>query len=216
VVRDITASAVRCKFCQPCRLELRYLTVWARVLTRWLSRLDFRDSDPAWSEIFTALLRSFVNDSDGSGWDCVTREAVSRTVLLNRSLSAQRNAISLIENKCLRGGRLSDSSGNSRFPHFGDTGAAVLQKADEPIFSATENLLHIGEMSCVQCAPHLWIFKNFKVSAGKRSFFKYAVTVNPLTPNGHYIGRTAPLTSRRRILKMYPTIICTEYFKHAA
>jgi hypothetical protein len=41
-------------------------------------------------------------------------------------------------------------------------------------------------------------------------------TFNPLTPNGHYCGRTAPLTSRRCILNIYSTNIRTEYFEHAA
>jgi hypothetical protein len=40
--------------------------------------------------------------------------------------------------------------------------------------------------------------------------------VNPLTPNGHYSGRTAPLTSRRCILNTYLTNIRTGYFKPAA
>jgi hypothetical protein len=39
--------------------------------------------------------------------------------------------------------------------------------------------------------------------------------LNPLTPNGHYSGRTAPLTSRRCILNIYSTNIRTEYIKHA-
>ena len=39
-------------------------------------------------------------------------------------------------------------------------------------------------------------------------------TLNPLTPNDHYIGRTAPLTSKRCILYIYSTNIDTEYFKH--
>jgi hypothetical protein len=38
----------------------------------------------------------------------------------------------------------------------------------------------------------------------------------PLTPNGYYSGRTAPLTTRRCILNIYSTNIRTEYFKHAA
>jgi len=38
--------------------------------------------------------------------------------------------------------------------------------------------------------------------------------INPLTPNGPYRGRTAPLTSKRRFLYIYSTNICTEYFKH--
>jgi len=36
-----------------------------------------------------------------------------------------------------------------------------------------------------------------------------------LTPNGHYMGRTAQLTSRCCILYIYSTNIRTEYFKHA-
>jgi hypothetical protein len=40
--------------------------------------------------------------------------------------------------------------------------------------------------------------------------------INPLTPTGHYNGRTATLTSRRFILNIYSTNIGTEYFKHAA
>jgi hypothetical protein len=38
--------------------------------------------------------------------------------------------------------------------------------------------------------------------------------LNPLTPNGHYSGRTASLTSIRCILNIYSTSILTEYFKH--
>ena len=36
---------------------------------------------------------------------------------------------------------------------------------------------------------------------------------NPLTPNDHYSGRTAPLTSKRCILYIYSINIGTEYFK---
>ena len=39
-------------------------------------------------------------------------------------------------------------------------------------------------------------------------------TINPLTPNDPYRGRTAPLTSKRCILYIYSTNIGTEYFKH--
>jgi hypothetical protein len=35
-----------------------------------------------------------------------------------------------------------------------------------------------------------------------------------LTPNDHYSGRTAPLTSKSYILYIYSTNIGTEYFKH--
>ena len=37
--------------------------------------------------------------------------------------------------------------------------------------------------------------------------------INPLTPNDHYSGRTAPLTSKRCILYIYSTNTGTEYFK---
>jgi len=38
--------------------------------------------------------------------------------------------------------------------------------------------------------------------------------LNPLTPNDHYSGRTAPLTSKRCILYIYSTNTGTAYFKH--
>ena len=40
------------------------------------------------------------------------------------------------------------------------------------------------------------------------------IMINPLKPNDHYSGRTAPLTSKRCILYIYSTNISTEYFKH--
>ena len=39
--------------------------------------------------------------------------------------------------------------------------------------------------------------------------------VNPLKPNDPYMGRTAPLTSKRCILCIHSTNVGTEYFKHA-
>jgi len=39
--------------------------------------------------------------------------------------------------------------------------------------------------------------------------------ISPLTPNDHYSGHTAPLTSKRCILYIYSTNIGTEYFKHS-
>ena len=39
--------------------------------------------------------------------------------------------------------------------------------------------------------------------------------INRLTPYDTYMGRTAPLTSKRYILYIYSTNIGTEYFKHA-
>ena len=45
--------------------------------------------------------------------------------------------------------------------------------------------------------------------------FRELQLINPLTPNDLYMGRTAPLTSKRCILYIYSTNIGTEYFKHA-
>jgi len=38
--------------------------------------------------------------------------------------------------------------------------------------------------------------------------------LNPLMPNDHYTGRTAPLTSKHCMLYIYSTNIGTEYFQH--
>ena len=46
-------------------------------------------------------------------------------------------------------------------------------------------------------------------------FIRVAYSINRLTPNDSYMGRTAPLTSKRFILYIYSTNIGTEYFKHA-
>ena len=51
---------------------------------------------------------------------------------------------------------------------------------------------------------------------GTHQLLAYADDVNHLTPNGHYMGLTAQLTSRCCILYIYSTNICTEYFKYAA
>jgi hypothetical protein len=40
------------------------------------------------------------------------------------------------------------------------------------------------------------------------------LNINPLTPNDHYSGRTAPLAPKRSILYIYSTNIGIEYFKH--
>jgi len=40
------------------------------------------------------------------------------------------------------------------------------------------------------------------------------MSINPLTPNDHYSGRTELLTSKCCILYIYSINIGTEYFKH--
>ena len=45
--------------------------------------------------------------------------------------------------------------------------------------------------------------------------YQHVSDINRLKPNDPYMGRTAPLTSKRRILYIYSRNIGTEYFKHA-
>jgi len=45
---------------------------------------------------------------------------------------------------------------------------------------------------------------------------RWVDNINHLTPNDHYMGRTAQLTSRYCSLYFYSTNIHTEYFQHAA
>ena len=45
-------------------------------------------------------------------------------------------------------------------------------------------------------------------------YFHLSLSVNLLTPNDHYSGRTAQLTSKRCNLYIYSTNRGTEYFKH--
>jgi len=62
-------------------------------------------------------------------------------------------------------------------------------------------------------------FKTWNVPSRVRKIPQMYQTLsmfNHLTPNGHYMGRTAQLTSRCCILYIYSTNIRTEYFKHAA
>jgi len=79
---------------------------------------------------------------------------------------------------------------------------------------------------------HIWKW-NMELNSDKRGAFYFRVEqssaqsagnqsascnnpkyINPSTTNDRYRGRTAPLTSKRCILYIYSTNICTEYFKH--
>ena len=61
----------------------------------------------------------------------------------------------------------------------------------------------------IQFQEHVDLCRGYKETP---IFFRWYI--NPLTPNDHYSGRTAPLTSKRCILYIYSTNIGTEYFKH--
>jgi len=53
------------------------------------------------------------------------------------------------------------------------------------------------------------------LTAGMPSLGYLPISFNHLTPNDHYSGRTAPLTSNRCIFYIYSANIGTEYFKHS-
>ena len=59
-----------------------------------------------------------------------------------------------------------------------------------------------------------WRGNKVKKKRSYESKIPYLSSINPLTPNDDYSGRTAPLTSKRYILYNYSTNIATEYFKH--
>ena len=59
----------------------------------------------------------------------------------------------------------------------------------------------------------MWIWRGMYVTYIKKSCV--LDVIYPLTPNDPYMGRTAPLTSKRCILYIYSTNVGTEYFKHA-
>ena len=66
---------------------------------------------------------------------------------------------------------------------------------------------------CLACR-NLSIPPNVKMSSKNTLRYSSGIIVfNPMTPNDTYRGRTAPLTSKRSILYIYLTNICTEYFK---
>jgi len=68
-----------------------------------------------------------------------------------------------------------------------------------------------------QCLNQVTIFKNRRTTIRRtpQSPTVQFSTINRLTPNDAYMGRTAPLTSKRYILYIYSTNVGTEYFKHA-
>jgi hypothetical protein len=61
-----------------------------------------------------------------------------------------------------------------------------------------------------------WARLIFTLFLSKTCWLSSIRIINHLTPNDHFSGRTAPLTSRRFILYIYSTNIRTEYFKLAA
>ena len=70
-------------------------------------------------------------------------------------------------------------------------------------------LIHVDRWTCWS-----WYALFMPVWVAPRNIAARDGVINPLTPNDHYSGCTAPLTSKRCILYIYSTNIGTEYFKH--
>ena len=65
---------------------------------------------------------------------------------------------------------------------------------------------------------HLYLSASFSIKRVFQFIFLHGISylcINPLTPNGLDVSRTAPLTSKRCILYIYSTNVGTEYFKRA-
>ena len=75
-------------------------------------------------------------------------------------------------------------------------------------FSIDVPVLHFNPHPFNSCYPLVILWSCYIVCATKN-------IVNRLTPNDPYMGRTAPLISKRCILYIYSTNIGTEYFKNA-
>jgi hypothetical protein len=85
--------------------------------------------------------------------------------------------------------------------------------------------MHYGELLVYRLQGHFWGVGDVEArtlgfvlirSYRKRSVITMATNFNHLTPNGHFSGRTAPLTYRYSFFFIYSTAIRSEYFKHAA
>ena len=76
--------------------------------------------------------------------------------------------------------------------------------------------MHVAKLTDQINVHVLLATKSLANSPLLRQKYRWDDNINQLTPNGHYMGRTAQLTSRCCILYIYSTNIRTEYFKHAA
>jgi len=70
-----------------------------------------------------------------------------------------------------------------------------------------QTFLVVSTLMCGGCYNELYLVQ-------LSGLWVHLGTINLLTPNDDFSGRTAPLTSKRCILYIYSTNIGTEYFKH--
>ena len=85
------------------------------------------------------------------------------------------------------------------------------------LFRKRNSIDHILRRNCLQQRVIEGKIKRMIEVTGRRGRRRKKLLddLNLLTPNNPYMGRTAPLTSKRCILYIYSTNIGTEYFKQA-
>ena len=86
---------------------------------------------------------------------------------------------------------------------------AIMNEVPEPIISFQHKSLYVYIYIYIYIHTHIYT----GCSGGNVPDFG-RMFLNPLTPNDHYSGRTALLTSKCCILYIYSTNTGTEYFKH--
>jgi len=100
-----------------------------------------------------------------------------------------------------------------KYSSFPFTSDSLLQscvlKWREMAVQYSPNNLHYWTRMLLQCILFLYC-----ELIPTRNAFLHDQLLNLLTPNNDYSGRTAPLTSKRCILYIISTNICTEYFEH--
>ena len=93
-----------------------------------------------------------------------------------------------------------------------DNRASVSSGAEGRIIGFTlrsgDQLLYLGLRAAI------WPYGHIAGCDSAERLSKSSI-LSRLSPNDPYMGRTAPLTSKRCILYIYSTNIGTEYFKHA-
>ena len=155
---------------------------------------------PLASMRFSTLLAKYVELSWGSSWrPCSMRAALSTMRATNSSFLVDHTQR-----------RITESVG-------------LLWTSDQPV-AETSTLQHTtlntdihtpGGIRTHNPSKRAAVDPRLRTHGHKYNLIDKVNTVRLyLTPNDHYSGRTAPLTSKRCILYIYSTNIGTEYFKH--
>jgi hypothetical protein len=97
----------------------------------------------------------------------------------------------------------------------GNMNVKLFQQACIRMASFYREMFRLSKHFCIMTSIWCWTKRRLSSGPSHQQIFQ-TTSLNHLTPNGYFSGRTAPLTYRCFILYIYSTNICTEYFKHAA